>query len=489
MNTLTELIRQQHNNQPIVIYGLGREGLSTYTFLRKYLPKVVLHLVDDQDHIFEKKPWRDLDLRDYTHFYQKGQYYDLLQSSISENKPQKMFKTAGIPFSNDLVKLAQSNSIEISSNTQLCFELVEKLNKLTNNHVRITTIGVTGTKGKSTTTSLVHHILTQTHNTSVLGGNIGTAPLSALEKLLQHYQSVLETDGHNSPTPTVCKTCHLTLELSSHQLQGLKVSPNLAILLNITPEHLDYYSSFEEYAGAKSNITRYQQRNDVAIFNQKNQLPTMFSKLSSGNKESITEYEIEKVKLSDFKIKGEHNKENIALALKAAENLGVLYKNAYQAAQSFPGLPHRLEFVANVQGVACYNDSLATTPVATIAALTAFPNKKITLICGGYDRGLEYKELAQSIKLSSATMVLGIGATGKKIVSSLENNPNLTVVYSGTLKQAVTTALEHLKSTDILLMSPASASFDQFTDYAERGNAFRKIILDQASLRKALNKK
>lgn len=461
ITSFSNFFHNKFHNQTIAIYGLGREGQSTATTICKHVPTCQLHLIDDSDTALSQ-PWiKTLSKEMKIEIYQKDKYISLLNTSALP-LTNYLYKSAGISPENALITIIKNFNIKIDSNTNTTFECIAFLKSTSDQTFsNITTIGVTGTKGKSTTTSLIYHILKEADKSTVLGGNIGIPPLTALSEVIRKYKG----------------QSYLTLELSSHQLQSLNFSPNIAVVLDITPEHLDYYPSFEQYVEAKSHIVTQQTHNDFVVFNPNHTQSKYIAARSSGKKVEISEPDIASIDINTFKLKGKHNQENITHAIKVAEIFGIKKVDAVHYAQSFSGLPHRLEHVIHKNGIDYYNDSLATTPVATIAALDAFSSSKIILLVGGYDRGLDYEELVKKITQSDIAAVLGVGQTGKKIIDMLKKTPLAKKsIYAKTLEKAVDTAKKIAKEKYVILLSPASASFDQFKDYVERGLAFKTLV-------------
>jgi UDP-N-acetylmuramoylalanine--D-glutamate ligase len=289
-------------------------------------------------------------------------------------------------------------------------------------------IGVTGSDGKTTTASLIAALLEAEGHTVWLGGNIGT-PL--LDKI-----------------PLISPDDFAVVELSSFQLMTFTVSPHIAVLTNITPNHLDWHRSFEEYAAAKTNIFRFQKPGDRLIFDAN----------------SIANLPLKHVL-------GEHNKRHFATALNALEGI-VSGNTAEQVAENFPGVPHRLEFIREVGGVKYYNDSIASSPDRTIAGLDAF-DRKVILIAGGKDKGIPYDAIGPAIREKVKLLVLN-GPTSEKIRAAAGNS--IALVQCENLADAVTAANKTAEPGDIVLLSPASTSFDQFKNFEERGDTFRRIV-------------
>lgn len=330
-------------------------------------------------------------------------------------------------------------------------------------------IGVTGTKGKGTTATLIHEMLIAAGQTSHLLGNIGYPAISRLDDIK--------------------KTDVVVLELSSFQLWDIKQSPQVAIVLMVEPEHLDVHDSLEDYISAKANIARWQTSSDLIVYHPTNKLSAKVAAPGLGRHVKYltpAEGHIQDGKLmyreqiicsvSDFGLIGSHNHENIAAALSAVWEFTQDVEAIAKAIKSFKGLEHRLEFVASKQGVEYYNDSFATTPGATIAAIKSFENKEV-IILGGSDKGADYKQLADAIVGANVRRVLLIGATGPKIQAALNRAgfDNYEFVQ-GQMPDIVKTAASVAKRGDVVLLSPANASFDMFDNYKQRGRLFKQAV-------------
>ena len=341
-------------------------------------------------------------------------------------------------------------------------------------------IGVTGTEGKTTTTSLIYEICKKAGYNCFLGGNIGKPIFTKINQM--------------KPEDIVI------LELSSFQLMGMTVSPNIAVVTNIFPDHLNVHKSYEEYQDAKKSIFRNQTEEGIVILNKDNEITEKFAdevkgktiffsstkKLKNGyvyDREDgfikkCTDGKCEKIlNKNDIKLRGIHNYENICAALAATET--VASKEAQiEAVKNFKGVEHRLEFVREIDGVKYYNDSIGTSPASTIAGLNAF-DENIILLAGGSDKGLDYKEIGEVIARKVGTLIL-TGPTAQKIEEAtkqaLSEEKNIEIIHTNNLEESVKVAKEKARSGDIVLLSPASASFDAFKNFEERGNYFKTLV-------------
>ena len=340
-------------------------------------------------------------------------------------------------------------------------------------------IGVTGSDGKTTTTSLINSILQKGGYKTYLGGNIGTPLFTKLEEIKP--QDIL------------------VLELSSFQLMGMEISPNIAVITNITPNHLNIHKDYEEYINAKKNIFKYQGEDDTVILNYDNEITRNCKKEAKGKviffsgKEKLDDGFIvdnKIIKECDDRIRkhvldcrevilrGEHNYENIATAFAATKDL-VDIDVAVEAVKEFKPVEHRLEFVREINDVKWYNDSVSSSPTRTIAGLNSF-DEEIVLIAGGYDKNLDYTPIAKPIVDKVKTLIL-IGQTSDKIFEAVKEelekeNKELNIYMCNSLKETVELARKSAKPGQIVLFSPASASFDMFKNFADRGEQFKKLV-------------
>ena len=437
----------QIKNKSVLILGVGREGLSTYLFLRKRFPDKALTITDKLTLSQLPEKTRSDIVKDKN-----------LKLNLGENYLEKsrgfeiVFVTPGI--SDSSIEKIKSSQTIVTSNLELFFELCQ--GKI---------IGITGTKGKSTTTSLVYQVLKQAGLDVHLAGNIGKP---ALDFLI----------GANSKTIFV-------LELSSYQLMRLQRSPQIAVVQNIVPEHLDYHGSFSKYVAAKRNMVAYQTNKDLVIFNALSTSAKKIAETSRAKKIPFGLYtkEIEKTILP-FKfvpLKGKFNRQNILPAIIIGKIFGISNEKIASAIKSFKPLEHRLEYIGTISGIEYYNDSLSTIPESAIAAMTVFPGKSLILLLGGYDRGLDFSNLAKVIRTSNVKGVILFPTTGEKIWKAIktvfrDDKKLPRHVFTSKMKTAVKQAHSWAKKGDLVLMSPASASFSIFRDYKDRGDQFKKEV-------------
>lgn len=324
-------------------------------------------------------------------------------------------------------------------------------------------IGVTGTKGKGTTCSLIAAILRAAGKTVHLVGNIGVPALDVL--------------------PEIKKDDIVVYELSSFQLWDLEKSPQVSVVLMIEPDHLDKHGDMKDYLAAKSNICSKQTTEDTVIFNQDNFYSRFIAEKSVGCKIAYP-IELTKEMTQSLKIPGKHNIENASAAVLAVRAIlsEVDDQTICRGLANFDGLPHRLKFIAEKGGVRYYDDSISTTPGSAIAALRSFDNPKILLL-GGYDKGADYTELSELLSQdTSIRAVILMGANAAKIASSLKkaNFDKAKIIHKNlsSMKEVVSATDSVAQFGDIVILSPAAASFDQYKSYVDRGEQFCKAVSD-----------
>ena len=340
-------------------------------------------------------------------------------------------------------------------------------------------LGVTGSDGKTTTTSLINAILNKAGYNTFLGGNIGTPLFTKL--------------------PDMKPEDILVLELSSFQLMGMEISPDIAVITNITPNHLNIHKDYEEYIEAKKNIFKYQDEKGVLVLNYDNEITRNCEKEANGkviffssknkldngyivDEDVIKECE-DKIRkhilnVEDVILRGNHNYQNIATAIAATSSL-VDMDIAVEAIKEFKPVEHRIEFIRELDGVKWYNDSASSSPSRTLSGINAF-KEDIILIAGGYDKNLDYTPLAKPIIKKVKSLIL-IGQTSGKIfdVVKLElekENKELDIHMCESLEETIKLAKKVAKPGQVVLFSPASASFDMFKNFADRGNQFKELV-------------
>ena len=374
-----------------------------------------------------------------------------------------VFRTPGMHPGNPALEALRQGGAEITSEMEVFFEVCP---------CRI--LAVTGSDGKTTTTSLIARMLRESGKTVWLGGNIGT-PLLPL-------------------CPQMKETDYAVVELSSFQLMDMRRSPSVAVVTNLAPNHLDVHRDMDEYVEAKKNIFRFQCAADVLVLNADNAITDSFAgngttkKFSRQKKTNgvwtedgmIRRGDSEVLRTEDILIPGVHNIENYMAAILAVEGV-VDDETIRHVAKTFGGVEHRIELVRVKDGVRYYNDSIASSPSRTIAGLRSFP-EKVLLIAGGYDKHIPYDVLGPEICAHVKKLFLG-GATGAQIRAAVENSPQYRpgcpeIVDCGDFTSAVYAAAAAAREGDVVLMSPASAAFDQFKNFMVRGDHFKKIVME-----------
>ena len=370
-----------------------------------------------------------------------------------------VFRTPGMHPANPAIERLRAAGAQITSEMEIFFEVCP-----------CTILAVTGSDGKTTTTTLISEMLKAQGKTVWLGGNIGTPLLNCVP--------------HISPND------YAVVELSSFQLMDMERSPHIAVITNLSPNHLDVHKDMEEYVEAKKNIYRFQSADDVLVINADNGLTNTcqglgetrsFSRQGKGDvcveDGVICRNGAKILDTKDILLPGVHNIENYMAAIAAVEGL-VSDDNIRKVATTFGGVEHRIELVRIKDGVRYYNDSIASSPSRTIAGLRSF-SQKVILIAGGYDKNIPYDVLGPEICEHVKLLVLG-GATGPKIREAVEkcNGEKPQIADCPDLETAVNAAVQAAEDGDVVLLSPASAAFDQFKNFMVRGAFFKKMIME-----------
>ncbi len=462
VNKKLEEFNNYLSGKKVAVIGLGISNIPLIDYLNKYKAEVT---------VFDKKEIDEVDKTVMDKVVSHGMKFFLGKNYLSNLKGfDIIFRSPScLPTTFELVEEAQRGAI-ITTEIEMVIELCPGL-----------VIGVTGSDGKTTTTTLIHRILSKKGYNCFLGGNIGIPLFTEIEKM--------------TPDDIV------VLELSSFQLMGMKVSPKISVITNITPNHLDIHSCMEEYIEAKKNIFKYQDKYGTLILNYDNEITREFEKEAPGkvimfsSKNKISNgYIVEdgKIKFSvsdlrahildskDILLRGTHNLENVACSIAATRDLCEI-GDVREALKDFPGVEHRLELVKESKDrVKWYNDSVSSSPTRTMAGLNAFPFKNMILIAGGYDKNLDYTPLAKPILDNCKSLIL-LGQTADKIQKAIEKEmkhsvKKIDIYRCNTLEETVRIANEISVKGDIVLFSPASASFDMFKNFAERGKYFKELV-------------
>ena len=340
-------------------------------------------------------------------------------------------------------------------------------------------IGVTGTEGKTTTTTLINEIVKKSGRKTYLGGNMGKPIFTKIRNIKPENIIILE--------------------LSSFQLSDMDISPDISVVTNIYPDHLNVHKSYEEYREAKKNIFKHQSENGIVVLNYDNEFTREFAKEANGkviffsSKEKLDDgFIYDKadgtikyckdgvrrhiMKKEDIKLRGIHNYENICAALAATSSI-VDVDTQVKAIEEFTGVEHRLEFVRELNNVKWYNDSIGTSPASTIAGLNSF-DEDIILLAGGSDKGLDYEEVGKTIARKVRALIL-TGPTSEKIENATKqalNGKSIEIYYTSNMQESVNLAKEIAKAGDVVLLSPASASFDLYKNFEDRGHQFKDCV-------------
>jgi UDP-N-acetylmuramoylalanine--D-glutamate ligase len=474
---MIEFIRQRFADKSIVLLGFGREGQSTYAVLRKVFPDMQLTIADLNEGVCEN-PLLKHD--DQLHFITGPDYLGKLTGY------DVIFRSPGIPVWKIIREVTLPDNIQESINNQsnVLSILREKITSQTELFLEFYSkqvIGVTGTKGKSTTSSLIHHIFKTAGRDVLLAGNIGNPVF--------HFTDII------NPGTTI------VFEMSSHQLEFLKLAPHVAVLLNLFQEHLDAYETYEAYQFAKLNITKYQQPGDFIIFNaddpQVGKLAAPYLNNRHSRPFSINDQmqpggfirdgfvcfadenqvtPVWKIHQDRF-LRGEHNLKNIMAAVNVAMICGIEPEMIEDGIATFKGLEHRLEYVGEFHRIHFYNDSIATIPEACMEAIKAIPNVD-TLIAGGFDRGIDYAGLAEFLSRSSIRNLILLGAAGKRIREHLIliDHSGKKIFYINRFDDFKAIAFRETRPGSACLLSPAAASYDEFRNFEERGKRFREMV-------------
>jgi UDP-N-acetylmuramoylalanine--D-glutamate ligase len=354
-------------------------------------------------------------------------------------------------------------------------DILDRITTNTNEFFRVcpskNIIGVTGTKGKGTTSTLIAKMLEAAGKRVHLGGNIGIPPLELLKNNIQADDWVV-------------------LELANFQLIDLKYSPPFAVCLMVVPEHMDWHADMEEYVTAKQQLFRWQTTNDIAVYYGANKYSSQIANASPGHKipymhapgaavfmGNVTIDGQTICKTDELKLLGKHNWQNVCAAVTTVWQITQDFKAIRSVLTSFTGLEHRLELVRELDGVRYYDDSFGTTPETAVVAIEAFNQPKVVIL-GGSDKGSNYNQLVKTIKHNNVRAVVAIGKMGPKITTALREQGYDQIVEGGkTMREIVQIARAQAHPGDIILLSTGCASFDLFKNYKDRGDQFKKAVL------------
>lgn len=430
---------QDLNGKKVCIVGYGREGAAMFHAIEKYAPQAKMTVADLSPNAFK-------DLADEKRVTSLKSGYTLQSGQTTMFREFDTFdiiiKSPGVP-----PATLPPGRWPLTSSTQIFFDTIKDSGA--------TVIGVTGSKGKSTTASLLYAILKAAKKDVYLIGNIG-------EPAIAHLKDAKEG-------------AIFVFEMSSYQLMDLTVSPHIAVVTSFFPEHLDYHGSVDAYKKAKSTITAHQTKNDHVYFYRDNADCKAIADLSRGSKHACS-LENAPVAIEETKLKGSHNLSNIAAAFKVAtEQCGVDKDIAIQAIRDFTPLKHRLESIAIKNGTEWINDSISTTPQSAIAALDALGEQVETIILGGQDRGYDFAPLAKRLAASMVKTAILLPDSGKTMGALLKNAaPKIARIDVKDMSEAVSAASK--TKSPIVLLSPASPSYGYFKNFEDRGDQFRSYV-------------
>src|SRR5258706_5011986 len=402
-------------NKKVAILGYGIEGQDVEKFLQTEKAKVAV-----------------LDKKFDENYLENLKNFDVI------------VRSAGVyRFLPEIVE-AEKSGITITSPIKIFFE---------NCPAKI--IGVTGTKGKGTTSTLIYEILKKAKKDVYLAGNIGKPYLELLPKLT--------------------KDSWVILEMSSFQLIDLNISPHIAVVLNITSDHMDWHKDQDEYVNAKKNIVSHQSINDFSVINEEYESSKNFAKLTKAKIVFFSKPKLQDKFKTGLLLRGEHNLENIAAAVSVGKILGINDEEILEVVRNFKGLEHRLELVNTIDDITFYNDSFATGPQPTIAAINSFTESE-TLILGRSDKGLNYSELGKVVsQKENVKNIILIGLIRDQIKKYIINK-NILDLGTSTMLEIVKKAFEITPKGGVVILSPAAASFDMFENYKDRGNQFKSAV-------------
>ncbi len=452
--TKLDEFKQSVNGKNITVIGIGISNLP----LIKYLVSLGASVT-----ACDKRSKDDLG-DNYTELENLGIKFNLGENYLQNLSGDIIFKTPGMRYDVPELIAAKENGSKVTSEMEVFFDVCPS-------HI----IAVTGSDGKTTTTTLIHKMMTQSGYKTWLGGNIGNPLLTDAEKMKEDDWVILE--------------------LSSFQLHTMRKSPEIAVITNISPNHLDMHKDYQEYIDAKKNIMLYQNKDNVLVVNADNDVTAKIGKEAKGSVryfsrqgkadvyldgEVIKSGDKEILNINDIKIPGMHNVENYMTAIAATDGLlkdGVIEN----VAKTFGGVEHRIELVRELDGVRYYNSSIDSSPNRTINTLRVFP-EKVIMIGGGKDKGIPYDDIGPSLAEHVKVLIL-IGATSDKIEEALNaeiaktgNGKDIEVIRAVSYEDAVNTARSKANTGDVVILTPASTSFDMFRNFEERGNLFKKIV-------------
>lgn len=441
------------SGKKVLVVGLARSGMAAIRVLKKLGAEVTLSESKKKDDI------KEIGFLNENNVEIVGQ-----DMSVFERDFDFVVKNPGVPYRSPMMQKLQERNIPVITEIELAYQVAKPQHY----------IAITGTNGKTTTSTLTYEILRRAFpGKAHLCGNIG---IPLCEIVMEN--GLMEEGGH-----------YIALEISNFQLVNIdKFRPEVATIINLTPDHIDFMGSLDNYYKSKTEVYRNMAGNDVFLLNADDPVvkeytdryPVKCAKESFSTdsqsadciaKDGYLEIKGEKIiPLNAIKIVGKHNLQNVMIAVSAAKAIGISNDVILEAVSSFKGVEHRIEFVREIDGVKYYNDSKGTNTDATITALKAF-DRGVILLVGGFEKGLPMDEMKKH--LGCVKKIIGFGACGARLVHDLVGEGGIVVT---TLDEAVAEANKIAESGDTVLLSPTTSSFDQYTCFEERGDHFKKII-------------
>ena len=414
-------------DKSVLILGFGREGKSTYNYIRRYLPQKKLTVADGKE--------QNTDDENVAVVCGEN-YLDCLGGF------DVVIKSPGISFAE--VEIPENTFVTCQTDLFLKYAPCKK-------------VGVTGTKGKTTTSTLIYKMLRAGNADCVLMGNMGLPVLDYIDEMTGDKTAVIE--------------------LSSHQLEFTHSSPQVAVITNIYEEHLEHYrGGMSGYVNAKLNIVRYQGKDDTFIYNGSQGVDRFINPEEiKSRKIAVSEEDKLPFTLDNPRLKGRHNRHDVLYALAAARLFNVSDQHAAEAAADFEGIEHRMEPVGEYRGISFYNDCIATVPRAVMCSVEALSPQ--TLIIGGLDRGIDYTDFAANLENSGVEVIIGTKTTGHKIIDMmLSAGTKKQLVKAENLEEAVKTAYEKTQKGRVCVLSPAASSYNEYKNFEEKGRRFKELV-------------
>lgn len=414
-------------DKSVLILGFGREGKSTYNYIRRYLPEKKLTVADGKE--------QNTDDENVAVVCGEN-YLDCLGGF------DVVIKSPGISFAE--VEIPENTFVTCQTDLFLKYAPCKK-------------VGVTGTKGKTTTSTLIYKMLRAGNADCALMGNMGLPVLDYIDEMTGDKTAVIE--------------------LSSHQLEFTHSSPQVAVITNIYEEHLEHYKGgMSGYVNAKLNIVRYQGKDDTFIYNGSQGVDRFINPEEiKSRKIAVSEEDKLPFTLDNPRLKGRHNRHDVLYALAAARLFNVSDQHAAEAAADFEGIEHRMEPVGEYRGISFYNDCIATVPRAVMCSVEALSPQ--TLIIGGLDRGIDYTDFAADLENSGVEVIIGTKTTGHKIIDMmLSAGTKKQLVKAENLEEAVKTAYEKTQKGRVCVLSPAASSYNEYKNFEEKGRRFKELV-------------